>query len=131
MSRLRSLAAQELATQLRFVLAREKFIEARMFITYADGELPHVGTLALYCEYSTEDPYNNMFRGDAPDMEFDLGTMGLAQTNKRFIDSLRRALVPHWRYLSKQLRLGWNLQGYADVSARFDIEELKAILPID
>ena len=130
MSRLRSLAAQEIATQLRFVLAREKFIEARMFITYADGELPHIGTLALYREYSTEDPYNNMFRGDASDMEFDLGTMGFAQTNKRFIDSLRRALVPHWRYLSKQLHLGWNLRGYADVSTRFDIEELKAILPI-
>jgi hypothetical protein len=131
MKKLRSIAAQELAAQLQFALAKGNFVEARMFVTYVHGELPHIGTLALYKEHSTEDFSDNIFRGDAADMELNLSLMGLPQTNKRFINSLTNSLALDWRYLSTQLHLGWNLQGYSDVSSRFDIGKLTSILHID
>jgi hypothetical protein len=131
MKKLRSKAAKELATQLRFALANEEFVEVRMFVTYIHGELPHIGKLALYKEHSTEDLSNNIFRGDAADMELDLSFMGLQRTNKRFINILTKSISADWRYLSTQLNLDWNIQGYSDVSSRFDIGELKSILSID
>ena len=131
MSRLRSLAAQELATQLRFVLAKEKLIEARLFITYMNPVHPLLGTLALYSEPRREDLYDDIFRGDEPDMEFDLNSMGPTQTNKFFINDLVKSLSPHWRYLSKRRNLGLHTEVFEDVSARFDIEDLKKVLPFD
>jgi hypothetical protein len=129
MSKLRSLAAQELATQLRYVLAREKFTEARLFVSYINPALPHRGTLALYSKPSREDLYDNIFQGDVTEMEFDLNSMGHARTNKRFINNLIESVSPHWRYLSNRRSFGFDKEGFDDVSARFDIEDLKKALP--
>lgn len=129
MPRLRSTAVQELATQLCFVPARENFVEARLFITYIQPGHPHLGTLALYSEPSREDLYDNIFRGDEPDMEFDLKSIGPTQTNEHFINDLVSSLSPDWRYLSKRLNLGFDTERFEDVSARFDIADLKKALP--
>ena len=130
MTRLKSIAAQELATQLQFVLAREKFTEGRLFITYSHPGCPHHATLALYCKPSTEDIHDRIFRGNVAEMEFDLTAIGLAKTNKRFINALAKSVSPHWRYLSKQLNLGFDTEGFEEVSARFAIEYLTKTLPI-
>lgn len=131
MPRLRSTAALELATQLQFVLARETFIEARLFITYTNPARLHHATLALYSEPSRENLYDNVFRGDVAEMKLDLNSLGHAQTNNRFINDLVRSLSPDWRYLSKRLSLGFDTEGFEDVSARFDIKDLKTILSIN
>jgi hypothetical protein len=62
-------------------------------------------------------------------MEFDLNTTGLTKTNKRFINALAKAVSLHWRYLSKRLNLGFDADGFEDVSARFLIEDLRKALP--
>jgi hypothetical protein len=130
MIKLRSIAAQELVTQLQFVLAREQFIEARLFITYSQPGCPHLATLALYNKPSTDDLHDSIFQGDVAEMEFDLTSIGPAKTNRRFINDLAKAVSPHWRYLSKRLNLGFDTEGFEDVSARFAIEDLINVLPI-
>jgi hypothetical protein len=130
MIKLRSIAAQELATQLQFVLAREQFIEARLFITYSKPGCPHLATLALYSKPSRVDLHDSILRGEVAEMEFDLTSIGPTKTNKRFINALAEAVAPHWRYLSKRLNLGFDAEGFEDVSARFPIEDLRKVLPI-